>query len=242
MSDNAHSSTELPSGSADSAEAEQPLAPAPQEASQAPPAGASEKAAKEKGKKKKKKKDKKKKEKGGIGSSRGIETMFRTSYRTHMDLSALADNKANIMISINGIMMTIMISVVVPNVYDTPSLLVPSAVLLVTSLVSIIYAVLCARPRVSSNPVSLEDVRDNRTNILFFGNFVNMEENDYVEGMIDLMREPDRIYYNMTRDIYGLGKVLHRKFRLLRVSYTVFMIGLVLTVSSYVLVLLSGGV
>jgi len=175
---------------------------------------------------KKKKKGKKKKD-GELGTSRGIETMFRTSYQTHNDLSQLADNKANIMISINGIIISILIASIAPGLGDSLWLMVPTAVLLLGCLTSMVFAVLAARPRVSRHDVSVEDARSGKANILFFGNFVRMPKEDYVEGMQELMRNTDRVYLNMIRDIYSLGGVLDRKFRLLRVSYTAFMVGLV---------------
>ena len=165
--------------------------------------------------------------------------MFRTSYRTHMDLSALADNKANIMISINGIIMSIIIASISPKIDSNPWLLIPTSVLLICCLISLVYAILAARPRVSSRPLTLEDVKANNTNILFFGNFVKLTENEFVAGMSDLMKNAEGLYYNMIRDIYGLGRVLALKFRLLRVSYTVFMVGLVLGVLLFIVVFVS---
>ena len=176
------------------------------------------------------KKKKKGKEKEKTGSSRGVETMFRTSYRTHLDLSALADNKANIMISINGIIMSILLASVAPQIAYSRILLLPMAVLLVFCLLSLVYAVLAARPRVTRRETSLEEVRAGKANILFFGNFISMDEEDFVLGMEELMKDPGRTYGNMTRDIYGLGSVLETKYRLLRTSYTLFMFGLVLGV------------
>lgn len=182
-------------------------------------------------KRSKKKKKRKKKaaapEKPRIGTSRGIETMFRTSYRTHMDLSALADTKANIMISINGIIISILLASIAPKIDTNPWLLIPTAVLLVTCLVSIVYAVLAARPRVRSDVITLDDVRDHRANILFFGHFSSLSRDDFVAGMTDLMLHTDELYQSMIRDIYNLGLVLKRKFELLRVAYTVFMFGLI---------------
>ena len=182
--------------------------------------------------KKRKKKGKRKKKAAGpekpkIGTSRGIETMFRTSYRTHMDLSALADTKANIMISINGIIISILLASIAPKIDTNPWLLIPTAVLLITCLVSIVYAVLAARPRVRSDVITLEDVRDRRANILFFGHFSSLSRDDFVAGMTDLMLHTDELYQSMIRDIYNLGLVLKRKFELLRVAYTVFMFGLI---------------
>ena len=198
-------------------------------------------------KEKKKKKKKKTKElpKPTLGSSRGVETMFRTSYRTHIDLSGLADNKANIMISINGIIVSIIIASISPKIDANPWLLIPTSVLLICCLISLVYAILAARPRVSSRPLTLDSMRQQNTNILFFGNFVNLSERDFVEGMTDLMQHMEGLYENMIRDIYGLGCVLARKFKLLRISYTVFMFGLVLGVllfiAVYIGVVFTGG-
>lgn len=186
-----------------------------------------------------------KKNTGSLGSSRGIETMFRTSYMTHNDLSHLADNKANIMISINGIIISILLASISPKIDANPWLLLPTSVLLVGCVISMVYAVLAARPRVSRKNVTLDDVREDRANILFFGNFVQLSPDEYEQGMRELMTRTDQLYLNMVRDIYALGGVLARKFGLLKVSYTTFMVGLVLGVGLYLvvfgLVVLSGG-
>ena len=183
---------------------------------------------------KKKKKDKKKG--SGLGSSRGIETMFRTSYRVHQDLVGLADTKANIMISVNGLIISIILAAVSPRIGGLPLLVLPTSILLVGCVVALVYAVLAARPRVSNVPLTLEDIARNDANILFFGNFVNLSEAEFVEGMRDLMMTPDHLYVNMVRDLYGLGQVLKTKFRLLRISYNVFMVALVLGVGMFVVV------
>lgn len=189
------------------------------------------------GEDRKKKKKKKKDKDRSTGSARGIETMFRTSYRTHIDMSSLADSKANIMISINGFIMSIMIASVSTKMDTNTWLLLPTSTLLVSCLVSLVYAVLAARPRVTKRPVTLEDVRSDRANILFFGNFVNMEEDEYIQGMSELLQKPDVLYHNMIRDIYSLGGVLARKFHYLRISYAVFMGGLVVSVLFFLVVL-----
>ena len=178
---------------------------------------------------------KKKKKKGdGIGTSRGIETMFRTSYRVHMDLSSLADTKANIMISINGIIISITLAAVSPRIATNPALLWPTSVLIVGCLLALVYAVVAARPRVSNKKLTLDDIRENRANILFFGNFVNLSEDDFVEGMKDLMLDTDHLYTNMVRDLYGLGQVLKRKFEILRISYNIFMAALIISVPLFI--------
>ncbi len=188
-------------------------------------------------------KKKKKKKDTGLGSSRGIETMFRTSYRVHQDLASLADTKANIMISVNGFIIAITIPFVTSQM-DRPIAGAPlyewlsplaAGVLLIGCVTALVYAILAARPRVSNVPITLEDIARNDANILFFGNFVNLSEAEYVEGMTDLVESQDHLYVNMMRDLYGLGQVLKTKFRLLRISYTVFMFALVVGVGLFVL-------
>jgi hypothetical protein len=102
-----------------------------------------------------------------------------------------------------------------------------------------VYAVLAARPRVTNREVTLDDVRSDRANILFFGNFVNMDEEDYTEGMKELLQNPESLYLNMIRDIYSLGRVLAQKFHYLRISYAAFMVALVVGVCFFLLVLLT---
>ncbi|NND71488.1 MAG: hypothetical protein HKN43_07905 [Rhodothermales bacterium] len=184
----------------------------------------------------KKKKKKKKKGDGGLGTSRGIETMFRTAYRTHLDLTALADTKANIMISINGLILSIILASIAPKIDSNNWLLIPTVVVLISCMTAIIYAVLAARPRVNATLIDLDKVRNNSTNILFFGNYASLSEDDYVDGMISLLTNTDNLYTNMMRDIYGMGKVLTKKFELLRKSYTFFMYGLSISVLAYIII------
>ena len=183
-----------------------------------------------KDKKKKKKKDK------GIGSERGIETMFRTSYRQHVDLSALADNKANIMITINGIIISFVLASISPKIDANPWLLIPTSVLLIGCLVSIVNAIQAARPRISRKLEARPGQRGRNTSILFFNNFVGLSEDEYLTSMSELLQDTDRLYRDMMVDIYNLGHVLAFKFRYLRYSYTTFTIALTVGVILYITV------
>ena len=180
-------------------------------------------------------KDKSKKNtKGKLGSKRGIETMFRTQYPMHVDLSSLADAKANIMISINGIMVSILLASISPKIDSNPWLIFPTSTLLVGCLISLVFAVLAALPRVNRNEISLADVREERANILFFGNFTRLSKRDYLIGMTEMLNDKTRLYTSMMSDIYALGGVLDRKFRLLRISYLAFMIALIIGVTLFI--------
>ena len=187
-------------------------------------------------KKKKNKKDKDQPKRSTLGTSRGIETMFRTSYRVNMDLSALADSKSNMIMGVNSIVISVVLAGLSSKIDANPWLLIPTSILLVGCLISLVYAILAARPRVSSTVITLEDVRKNKANILFFGNYAHMSRDDYIQGMTELMQNTDNLYYNMIIDIYGLGGVLQKKFRLLRTAYTALMFAVVLGVLSFVMV------
>jgi len=168
------------------------------------------------------------------GTARGIETLFRSAYRVQMDLTGLADNKANMMISINGIIISIIIAAVAPKLDSNPWLLIPTTIFLCGNLVSIVYAILAARPRVSTTAITLDDLKNSGGNILFFGDFANLSQDDFAEGMMSLMEDQAVVYETMIRNIYGIGSVLRKKFALLKWAYTTFMITLILGVASFI--------
>lgn len=165
--------------------------------------------------------------------NRGIETMFRTMSRSHIELSNIADNKANIMISINAIIVSLMVSVVIRKFDEFPNLIIPTALLTLVCTITIIFAVLATRPNITQGTFTPEDVQSGRTNLLFFGNFHNMTREAYQAGIDGLLENTPLVYHHLTNDVYYLGLVLARKYRLIRISYTVFMYGFVLTVLAY---------
>lgn len=205
-------------------------------------------------KKTEKKKKKKEEEQNGTFAEpkRGIETMFRTMYSNHMKLSDMADKKANMMISLNAVLLSVIITylgakagtksgVVSPAIVNNPILTIPIGLLLATALGSVVSAILCAQPDVTSFKWlkrSPQIATNRRVNLLFFGNFSKLSLDDFQHGMTEIMGKKDALYTNMVTDIYYLGDVLTRKYRLLRISYTIFMVGLILTALSFGIALL----
>lgn len=176
-----------------------------------------------------------------VGVGRGVETMYRTTYNTHNNLSALADHKANLMLSINTIMISIVFSMLVPQLTGAPQLILPTVVLLTVCLTSIIFATLSTRPKVTTGEVTLDDIRNKRSNLLFFGNFYNMKLEDFQWGMMEMIKNPDFQYSSMTRDLYYLGKVLAQKYRYLTFCYNIFMFGMILSVILFAMAFITGG-
>jgi len=167
---------------------------------------------------------------------RGVETMYRATYRTHVNLSAMADNKANIMLSINAIIISIVVSTLVPQIQDKTQLLIPTLLLLGTCMLAIVYATLSTKPKVTEGKFSREDIEEKKSNLLFFGNFYNMDIDDFHWGMREMIKDEDFLYNSMTRDLYWLGKVLAKKYRLLSICYNIFMYGLIISVIAFAVV------
>jgi predicted metal-dependent HD superfamily phosphohydrolase len=165
-----------------------------------------------------------------IDLGRGVETMYRTTYRTHINLSSIADNKANIMLSINAIIISIVVANLVPKFGDNPRLILPTAILLASCLGALVFAIMATRPKVTEGKVTRADIEQKRTNLLFFGNFYKMDLNDFHWGMMEMIKDSDYLYSSMTRDLYYLGVVLAKKYQFLRICYNIFMFGIILSV------------
>jgi hypothetical protein len=166
---------------------------------------------------------------------RGVETMFRTTSSNHIMLSEMADNKANILITINSIILSVVVSVLVRKLEENPKLMVPTIMLVITCLTTTVFAILATRPNVTAGRFTRDDVKNKRTNLLFFGNFHSMKVDDYEWSMKEMMKDSEYLYGSMIKDIYFLGKVLGRKYRRLRVAYNIFMFGFVVSILSFVL-------
>lgn len=168
-------------------------------------------------------------------ADRGIETMFRNVMRTHVEFSGMADSKANIMISVNTLIITLLVSILIRKLDSNPHLIIPTALLVTTSLITLVYAILVTRPKVSSGTFTIEDIKSKKTNLLFFGNFYKMSINDFSWGMKEMMNDKDYLYDSMIKDFYYLGQVLGLKYKHLRLCYTIFMYGMIISVIAFVI-------
>ncbi|ALJ04149.1 phosphohydrolase [Pseudalgibacter alginicilyticus] len=170
-------------------------------------------------------------------TGRGVETMFRTTLKNHIELSAIADTKANILLSVNAIIISVALSSLVPRL-DSPSnafLVWPTLILTVLSVISIVLSVLSTRPNISKITVTKDMIKNKQTNILFFGNFYKMNLKDFEWGIDYLIENEDVLYNSLTKDLYYLGLVLERKYRLLRITYTVFMFGIIISALAFII-------
>jgi predicted metal-dependent HD superfamily phosphohydrolase len=168
---------------------------------------------------------------------RGVDTLFRVTLGNHTRLSGIADSKANILLSVNAIIISIALSSIIPKL-DSPKnahLVIPTFIMLMSSVVTIIFAILSTRPKVTSGVFTREDIENKKINLLFFGNFYKMPLEEYDWAMNEMMKDRDYLYSNMIKDLYYLGLVLQRKYNLLRIAYNFFMIGIIITVIAFVI-------
>lgn len=183
--------------------------------------------------------------KAGKDLGRGIDTLYRSTFRNHINLSSIADGKANMMISINAIILSVIITLSgagfsfadQPNV-DYLRYTIPVLILLMGSLISVIFAILSARPKVTQRTAQQEAANDQQANLLYFGNFLGVSRAEFVRYLNDLKVDQDLLYDNMADDLYNLGLVLRRKYKMLSISYNVFMGGLVLSVLAFMVIFL----
>src|SRR6056297_465000 len=172
--------------------------------------------------------------KDGI-ADRGVQTLYRTTLRNHIKLSDIADTKSNILLSVNAIIISLALSNLIPKL-DNPSndyLIVPTLIFSVFSIISMVVSISATRPNVTSGTFTQEDVANKKVNLLFFGNFHKMELKNFESAIAEMLKDKDYIYSSLTKDLYYLGVVLERKYKILRWTYTVFMVGIILSVLSF---------
>ncbi|MCK0145671.1 DUF5706 domain-containing protein [Arenibacter sp. F26102] len=170
---------------------------------------------------------------------RAIQSLYRIQLRNHLKLSDIADTKANILLSVNAIIISLLIANLIPKlgVPNNSYLIYPTVIFVMFSIASMIMSVLATRPKIENKDVVEGEIKKKNTNFLFFGNFHTMEPQDFKNKIRDIIKETDTIYDSLTMDLYYLGKVLQKKYRLLSWTYTVFIVGVVLSVLAFAIAL-----
>jgi len=174
--------------------------------------------------------------KTGRGGGRGKETLFRVTFRNQINLIQIADNKANMIISINSIIISVIIMLngfgaISDSIeYNKADIVVPATLIVLTCLTSVVYAIQAARPYLIRPKKRDAEKQAKNTSMLFFGTISKKSMDEYLDDMEDLLKSREMIYKNMTIDIYNQGKVLKRKYHLLSIAYLIFMYGFVIGV------------
>jgi hypothetical protein len=172
--------------------------------------------------------------------SQGKQTIFRVTSRTQVNLIRIADNKANMIMGINAIIISVLMGIISSRMIHTPEtiqgnllLTIPVILIILTALLTAYFAISAAKPKLlklgKSNPVAGE-----KKSLLFFENIWELSAEDYIEQMETLLDSSKDMYQHMIIDIHNQSKVLHRKYELLSKAYTVFIFGFIISILTFV--------
>ena len=171
------------------------------------------------------------------GSGRGKETLFRVTFRNQINLTAIADQKANIIISINSILITVTLALFGSGLTisgepfsSNYQLLAPFSILVIFCLLSAIFSILAASPKI----IKRDKDPDVKSSVLFFGNFYMKSLEEHLADMEKLLNSKNDIYENLAIDLYFQGQVLNRKYFLLNIAYKLFLAGMILSVVVFI--------
>ncbi len=170
-----------------------------------------------------------------ISANSGARTMFKTALRNHVDLTSIADQKANIMLSINALIITIGLPAFATYLPNKSFLIAPAVIFLLTSVATMIVATISTRPIKVDGLTDLTQLKSGKTNLFFFGNFYSIPNEQYREAIKDVVADRDYLDSSFVNDLYFLGVSLGQKFKLLRLCYNVFVFGLCLSVLAFAL-------
>ena len=151
--------------------------------------------------------------------------IIRTMQSTHVSLSQMADQKASILMGATFVIFTITIG----QGRGGAGAPLPLLILGGCAFFAAVLAVLAIIPatRAAAAPP--------RLNLLFFGSFRHLPEEEYVERVMDMLATDESAYRAMARDIYQNGMILDRKkYRLLGLAYRVFLVGLTASFLAFV--------
>jgi len=188
---------------------------------------------------KEKEEHKKKDKKTPVKTDRGVETMFRISSTNHQRLSDMADNKAHLLLTVNSIIISVLLSMLLRKLDEYPHLTIPAFLLVATSVITMVFAILATRPTIPSGRFTREAIEEKNVNLLFFGNFYKMSLEEYAWGMRQVMDDYEFLYGSLIRDVYAQGVVLGKKYKLLRKGYNIFMFGIIVSVIAFLIAVIT---
>lgn len=174
-------------------------------------------------------------------TDREHQTFFRVTFKNNCNLLQIADNKANLIISINALVIS---SIVAIMGYGTishqveiqkPLTLVPVLLLLLTCFISTILAVQSAKPKIMGNNDGPN--LPSKSSILFFGSSAELSMDQYLTEVNRILPSKKEIQEQMSIALYYQAKVLNKKYMLLRHAYNVFILGLALGIATFLIFL-----
>jgi hypothetical protein len=159
-----------------------------------------------------------------------LDHMLRQTRMHHVQLSSMADVKANIMLTLAAVVTTFSIGYL-----TDPLLRLPVFVLILFCVATVFFAAYAVMPKLDFD--FQPNIDEPNCNVLFFGNFMNLDYEGFGEIMTNVMESPEKVYEAQIREVYELGVYLgHQKYRYVRLAYLTFLSGLLASGATFVLV------
>ena len=169
-------------------------------------------------------------------SEKAIQNFYMIAERNHIQLSGIADRKANIILAVCALIISAVLtgSAKIFKADFDGYILIPMSIFLVFMVLTMILSIMTTMPKLSAGTFDKEAVKEHKVNLAFFGNFHKMELEDYEWAVKYMQEDTAEIYKMLTTDLYFLGKVLDKKFRLLNFTYTLLICGVIISIISYI--------
>ena len=164
---------------------------------------------------------------------RGAATLFRNASREHIAMLSIVHQKSGFLLSFNSILLSVVLSILSTKLNDFPHLLMPTVFLVVTCLGTIIFTILATKPMIIKN--RKDPLARDTFNAMFFGHYVHLDWQDYSNQILSITKDVDSMVEVLSKNIYYQGVVLDKKYRLLSIAYKIFLIGLIVSVSMFII-------
>ena len=165
-------------------------------------------------------------------SDQSVQTFFYTAIRNHVDLGEMADKKAHTLMGVNLLLLSVLVMGLLENWQQLTSdvSIMAVAILGISIIVTISLSILATRPIMSKPSYTTKDLKDGKVNLAFFGNFKDMQIEDFEWAVGEMKKEKEKVSMVLTTDLYFLGKTLDKKYNRINLAYNIFMVGIGVTV------------
>lgn len=158
---------------------------------------------------------------------RGIETWFRLASKNLYTRLQIVDTKANILITANAIIISVVLGSLYPRLSEDPHMIFAIGGMIITNVASITYAILATIPEAWKKKSGINNLQS--ADMMTFEDFSGMELEDYRVLVSKTIEDGKTLYPSIITDIHRLGIKLAKKYRLIRISYFVFLSGIIIS-------------
>lgn len=176
-------------------------------------------------------------EKAKSKKPRSVETLFRNALRSSLELTALADSKASILISVNGFILTVIVTASGLQL-NHPLMVYPFIAIIITAMASISFATKAIQPRYKEHLIHKKHLKDYQS-ILYFQDIASHTPEAYLQKARTVILSTEETQTDILQHLHILSSEIKIKYRWLRQAYTIFALGLIISMVLVVYALLN---